>query len=314
MTTTTETMISKADLSREEWLAIRRTGIGSSDAATVLGMNPYQTPYDLYQIKREEIPEPDLSDKETVTLGNDLEDYVAQRFSTAKGRKVRRDNYIRRHPNHPYVLANLDRYALIEGGGTPEILECKTAWGYAVVFGEEWGDGIDEVPERYILQVMHQMIVDGAIKGFTHKRGHLAALLGTGKVRFYEIPFDAELAAYMLSEYHKFWNCVVNGTPPEVVSIEDAKKRYPKAVENSLEATPEIVSLVAEGRIADADLKSAKAHLDNVKARIMAFMGESNKLMRNGTPLVTWNEVNKAEYTVKATTYRNFTFCKPPKG
>lgn len=30
-------------LSREEWLSVRRRGIGSSDAAAALGLNPHQS-------------------------------------------------------------------------------------------------------------------------------------------------------------------------------------------------------------------------------------------------------------------------------
>lgn len=45
------------DISHDEWLAFRRTGIGGSDAATVVGLNPYSSPYYLFCDKRGELAE-----------------------------------------------------------------------------------------------------------------------------------------------------------------------------------------------------------------------------------------------------------------
>ena len=36
-------LVKTKDLSRDEWLQARRSGLGSSDAATALGLNPYQS-------------------------------------------------------------------------------------------------------------------------------------------------------------------------------------------------------------------------------------------------------------------------------
>ena len=36
---------------REEWLEVRKNGIGSSEVATIVGLNPWQTPYQLWRIK-----------------------------------------------------------------------------------------------------------------------------------------------------------------------------------------------------------------------------------------------------------------------
>ena len=39
------------NLTREQWLAYRRQGIGGSDAASVLGISPFRTGVDLYYDK-----------------------------------------------------------------------------------------------------------------------------------------------------------------------------------------------------------------------------------------------------------------------
>ena len=37
---------------REEWLTHRQEGIGSSEVATILGLNPWETPYQLWRRKK----------------------------------------------------------------------------------------------------------------------------------------------------------------------------------------------------------------------------------------------------------------------
>jgi hypothetical protein len=44
-------LVSTKDMSREDWLAIRKQGIGASDAAAAVGLNPYQSPLELWMIK-----------------------------------------------------------------------------------------------------------------------------------------------------------------------------------------------------------------------------------------------------------------------
>ena len=73
------------DLSHEQWLELRRSGLGGSDASTVMGLNPYSSKLTLYADKKGILPEKE--DTERLRLGRDLEDYVAQRFSEETGRR-----------------------------------------------------------------------------------------------------------------------------------------------------------------------------------------------------------------------------------
>lgn len=110
------------DMSREEWVQSRRESIGGSDAATVLGLNPYSSPYALWAEKTGAIEPEDISGKEAVRLGVFLEPYVAQRFSEVTDKKVRRENYILKNSDYPWAHANVDRLVVGEKAG----LECKT--------------------------------------------------------------------------------------------------------------------------------------------------------------------------------------------
>ena len=69
--------VSTKEMSREEWLEVRRKSIGGSDAASILGLNQYNSAYSLWCEKTGKITPEDISSKEAVRLGNDLEQYAA---------------------------------------------------------------------------------------------------------------------------------------------------------------------------------------------------------------------------------------------
>ena len=68
------------EVDQKVWLEQRRKGIGGSDAGTVLGINPYQGPFELWLLKTNQIPDPDLSDREAVYWGHTLESIVCDEF------------------------------------------------------------------------------------------------------------------------------------------------------------------------------------------------------------------------------------------
>ena len=82
------TRMSTVGMSREEWLERRRHTIGGSDAAGIVGLSRYATPYTVFLDKTGRLP--DKPDNEAMRQGRDLEDYVAKRWEEATGKKVRR--------------------------------------------------------------------------------------------------------------------------------------------------------------------------------------------------------------------------------
>ena len=57
---------------RDKWLKFRNLGIGGSEAAVIVGMNKWKSPFQLWLEKREEVEPEDLSDNEYVYWGNVL--------------------------------------------------------------------------------------------------------------------------------------------------------------------------------------------------------------------------------------------------
>lgn len=168
----------------EEWYAFRTVGtkdypggIGGSEVATVLGLNPYDTGAKLYHLKLGTI-EPWKEDKEVMFHGRHQENYIAKMWQYWDGSKegmmenYENDSIIRRcekvnayvvNDKYPWLFASLDRRMIQKGGfkmtgGNEPLkmscpLELKTLSHFA---SDKWESGI---PAYYLLQVHLYMIV-----------------------------------------------------------------------------------------------------------------------------------------------------------
>ena len=118
-------------LSREDWLAFRRKGIGGSDAAAVLGISPFRTGVDLYYDKLGQSVEDDEQNWVAKEVGTLLEDLVARIFAKKTGLKVCPMPVMFQHADHPWMLADVDRLVTMPDGRNA-ILECKTTTPNAI--------------------------------------------------------------------------------------------------------------------------------------------------------------------------------------
>ena len=133
-------------MGHEEWLRLRKTGLGGSDAGAICGLNPYASPMSVYKDKTSDGV--DGEDSESMRQGRDLEDYVARRFMEATGLKVRRSNQMYRSREHPFMIADVDRLVTGKDAG----LECKTASAYS---SDKWKDGGDTAPLSDTMLPLH---------------------------------------------------------------------------------------------------------------------------------------------------------------
>lgn len=191
--------IDTSKMSREEWLAARRAGIGGSDAPAIMGASPWATPLSVYADKMGFLPETE----ETVAMrfGHDVEEIVARWFAQDTGKKVRRLNAILQHPEYPWMLANIDRKIQGESAG----LECKTT----SAFNKTDFEG-GNIPPYYYWQCMHYLAVTGM------QRWYLAVICGNTGFYHYLIPRNEEHIRLLIERERDFWfNHVQAGVPPE---------------------------------------------------------------------------------------------------
>ncbi|MCM3436812.1 YqaJ viral recombinase family protein [Bacillus licheniformis] len=220
-----EVLSSTANMSREEWLSIRQKGIGGSDAAVVLGLSKWKTPFELWLEKTGQVM-PEESQSEAAYFGTILEDVVAKEFELRSGKKVRRKNQMLKHPDHEFIIANLDRMIV----GEKAILECKTTSAYNL---KEWED--NEIPANYIVQVQHYL----GVLGPEYRKAYFAVLIGGNKFVWKEIERDEELIQMIFAAEIEFWNDrVLGGQAPPLdgssAAEEFLKKRYAETESNKV--------------------------------------------------------------------------------
>lgn len=282
--------IDPAALTDEQaWHHRRATGIGGSEAGTILGLNQYQDAYDLWLIKTGRKEAPDLSDNMAVKMGHKLEGIVADLYAEATGHTVVIDETHYRHPTMPWLVGNVDR--LVEG--EPRILECKTASGFAAkqngfgpgnVYGlnGEVLEICDQVPESYLVQVQHYMNV------LNYPMADLAVLIDGRDFRIYTIERNDELISAMNAQITAFWfDSVIGGNPPATTAPLPPPEANPGS---PIEADGAALELLGARAELVAAIDELKAELDTVDQQLKSFMGSHDTLTCAGQPLATWKQ------------------------
>ncbi|MEF9416843.1 lambda-exonuclease family protein [Ralstonia sp. SM1864_UCD524_TZ4] len=207
-------LVKTAELTRNDWLAVRKTGIGGSDAAAAVGLNPYKSQLELWLEKTgrdAELPKPDPNDTTAaVYWGALLEGIVAAAYTQQTGHRVRKVNAVLQHPTIPFMLTNLDREVV--GVSDVQILECKTAGEFG---SRHWRGG---VPEYVQLQVQHQLAVTGK------RAADVAVLLCGQALEVHRIERDEDLIARLIPLEAQFWRYVETDTPPPGDGSESADR------------------------------------------------------------------------------------------
>jgi len=209
-------LVNTKDLSHADWLAVRNTGIGGSDAAAACGLNPYMSMLELWLIKTGRM-NPDLSDGlmenaySPLYWGKELEPLVAKFYTTKTGNKVRRVNAVLQHPDadKSFMLANLD-YAVNKS--EIGVLEIKTAGEHRAKL---WKNG---VPLYVTCQVQHQLAVTGK------QLAHVCVLICGHESRVYEIKRDDILIEQLIKQERRFWDYVQNDIAPPTDGSESSAK------------------------------------------------------------------------------------------
>lgn len=263
--------------SRDEWLEHRKTGIGGSDVAAILGLSKWRTPLQVFQEKRGEVAS--QPDNNAMRWGRYLEPVVRQAYADETGREVRVPTAMLRHPKHSFMVANIDG---VTGGDyePPRLFEAKTART-----AEGWGEpGSDEIPQVYLLQVQHYMAVTAIAVA------DVAVLIGGSDFRLYEVPEDRELQEMLVEAEAEFWSRVQRGVPPDPVSYADMQARYGRASRAaSVVASVDVERAVARLRTIKAERDALDAAEEDARAVVMAALGENDTLIDPaGKTLCTW--------------------------
>lgn len=279
-------LIYTGDMERSEWLEWRRKGIGGSDASAVAGFNRYRSPMAVWTEKTGQF-EPD-EPGEPAYWGTKLEAIVAKEFEARSGLTTLRMPVMYQHPDHPFMLANIDGFVKDPAKETLGILECKTASAYKL---SEW-EG-DRVPDEYMIQMQHYMAVLGL------DWGYFAVLIGGNKFIYKPVARNEAMIQSLIKLEKEFWEeYVLTGCAPPMdgsdASVDLLNQLYPNAVQHSeVELTREqfgLLELLEEAKEAEKIAKQTTQQYENL---LKDAMKENEIALFRGEPVATWKNTNR---------------------
>lgn len=204
--------------SRSEWLKMRTSYIGGSEAACVIGMNPYQTNVDLWELKTGRRKAEDISGNPYVRYGTEAERFLRELF------RLDFPQYTVHYAEHniwlnsdfPFAHASLDGWFDAEDGRRG-VLEIKTTTIQSPIQKERWRD---RIPDNYYAQVLHYLLVTGF--DFAILKAQLKWEMSGDvycQTRHYVIDREEvqeDLEALLEAE-RKFADCIASDTRPALI-------------------------------------------------------------------------------------------------
>ena len=297
-----------------EQLILRKTGIGGSDAAAIVGLGKYSTPLSVYLDKTTDAIK---ETTEVMTRGNVLEPFVQSLFERKTGWKVQNNLQTQRNQDHPFMLANLDGLLPSERA----IAEFKTAV-YTKGTKEEWGDEeTDEIPQHYLIQVAHYASVMNA------DTVHIGVLFGDEKlfnsyrllqeireetghpIQFDRLGCDFKVYVYkrhddltrkLINRERSFWfdHVLKNNPPaPQDGNVDDFLKAYPIANDRVVCVSGTDMAKIQRLNEIKKQRKELDTQEETTKADVLKLFGGSSLLVdSSNTPLATWKNKSTTRF------------------
>lgn len=278
---------------RQEWLEDRKYGIGSSEVATILGLNPWETPLQLW--RRKKGIDPPKPENFAMRAGHYLEDAVSRFYSDETGKniiKASAGDWLIVNKDRQFLRVSPDRMYWIPGRPksyySKGIVECKTT---------QMEVDRDNLPQHWFCQLQYQLGVSEL------EQGALAWLTMGRDFGYRDFTFDKEFYQWMVEEVEKFWrDNIVANVEPDPVNVEDVLLRNPRhqpgktvvADEELIEACRQLKELKGEAKDIDAQVKE-------LESRIKMSFGDAESLITpdsnptKPTVLATWKAAKDSQ-------------------
>lgn len=284
-----EILVETEGLSREEWLKYRKRGIGGSDVAAILGISKWKSAVGLWLDKTNQANEPE-EENEAMQWGNIMEPVIRNHFAEVMGKPVVEVKAMLRHPEYPFMLANVDGVT-VDDGGNPAILEIKTASEYK---RDEWDD---DIPAYYQTQVQHYLCVTGVGKAY------VAVLIGGNSFKVFEVDANAEVQQMLIAVEREFWGKVQNMVRPEIDGSDASTglldRAYRGGISEQIVLPEEAIEYVDRYIEASAEEDNAKAKKQDAANHIKDFMRDYDKA-KCLEHTVSWKPVTSERLDSKA--------------
>jgi putative phage-type endonuclease len=279
------TIIRPAD--RNEWLQHREQGIGSSEVATILGLNPWETPYQLWRRKKGL----DKGKSETFAMkaGHYLEDAVSMFWHDETGRDIIKrsaGDWLMVNTEKPFMRVSPDRTYWLSGmphnNANKGILECKTT---------QMRVDPDDLPKYWFCQVQYQLGVA------EYEQGSLAWLSQGREFGYKDISLVPDFFAWICEEVTKFWIDNVQGNiEPEAQSVEDLLLRYNRHTDGKiLEVSDDIFTACNDLKALKEQIAKLDEHKEELETKIKMCFADAEAISYGGQTIATWKAQKPSE-------------------
>ncbi len=269
-----------------EWLKYRESGIGSSEVGTILGLNPWETPYQLWRRKKGlDAPK---QENFAMRAGHYLEDAVSLFYRDETGKEIIKasaGDWLIVNKEKPYLRVSPDRTFWIPGRPKSDrnkgILECKTT---------QMEIDPESLPGHWFAQLQYQLGVAEL------EQGALAWLTMGRQFGCKDIMFDKEFYEYMVEEIDRFWIDNIQGNiEPNPASVEDILLKNPKHMPGmTIEATADLADSCRQLKQLKQEIKDLEDRKTELEKDIKMAIGEAESLIAPG-------ETGKAKPVILAT-------------
>lgn len=287
--TPTGRLILPADADRDDWLTARRSGIGSSDVAAILGVVKERTPSHVYYDKRGELPD---DAGEAAYWGTVHEEPVARVWAMRNRSVIRRVGLVA-HEAAPWMLTTLDRRVTecpLSEDRTPCALEVKTRSAFKAA---QWHAG---PPDDVLAQMLWQIRVNG----YDHM--HYAVLIGGNEYHQGVVRADQyeTVTQDIVAACERFWlDHVQAAVPPPLTGDGEAlaamfRRQHPTrtgAVDIDRDDTRDDLADYETHRLAESAARKAK---NTAKARLLARLGDAQAALIGGETAYSMEPTNAA--------------------
>jgi putative phage-type endonuclease len=289
------------DKTEEEWLEIRKGGIGGSDAGTICGVNKYKSPYALWTEKTKIVPTT-FTGNDATKWGHRLERVVAEAYAEDYNKAVVEWPVIIWSEKYPWMFANLDFLIVdpsdefpagevqtwrfeYEPPGIQGILEVKTAGIASPGSLGAWAN--NGIPQSYMLQGYHYGVV-ADIKDIT-----FAALVGGQGLQVRHMEWDEKVAENLIILEERFWEQVTLEVAPETDGSDATESalsaRYPRHEEGKgIEGGETLQQLWNEFSAAKEAAEIADTQRKSLRAKILEMIGDAEFATVNGIVILSY--------------------------
>lgn len=271
---------------RNEWLDYRRAGIGSSEIATIVGLNPYETPYQLWR-RKIGLDEP-KSETFAMKAGHYLEDAVSQFWSDATGRQIIKasaGDWIVRNDDKPFVQVSPDRTYWLDDNRSNDnkgILECKTT---------QRAIDADDLPKTWFCQVQYQL------GGAEIQQGSIAWLTAGREFGYQDLTLVPDFYAWLVEEAERFWvDNVMGGKEPDCANVQDVLIKFNKHTNGKVvEVGEDVMEAYNQLKDVRAEISKLEEQKEALEAKLKMGFGDAEAISYGGNTLATWKAGKDSE-------------------